>query len=43
MLDEERGYCKGCHIELVDCPECGEPINKKADECLHCGATKVRI
>ena len=42
-LEEEQGYCQSCQIELVDCPECGEPINKNADECLHCGATKVRI
>lgn len=42
-LDEEKGYCKGCQIELVDCPECGESINKKADDCLHCGATKIRV
>lgn len=41
-LEAEVSYCQSCHIELVDCPECGEPINKNADECLHCGATKVK-
>jgi nitrogen fixation NifU-like protein len=36
-------YCKICKVELEDCPECNMPMNKKADKCPHCGATKVRV
>ena len=43
ILDEGEGFCRGCQIELADCPECGEPINKKAGECLHCGATNIKF
>lgn len=35
--------CVSCHIEFADCPECHKPMNKKADECPHCGATKPRV
>jgi nitrogen fixation NifU-like protein len=35
--------CQSCHIELEDCPECHKPMNKKADDCPHCGATKPRV
>lgn len=35
--------CQSCQIELEDCPECHKPMNKKADECPHCGATKPRV
>lgn len=35
--------CKKCQIEFEDCPECKKPMNKKADECPHCGATKPRV
>jgi nitrogen fixation NifU-like protein len=40
---EKADFCKKCQIELVECPKCGEPVNKKADECPHCGATRIRI
>ena len=35
--------CKKCHVELEDCPVCQKPMNKKADECPHCGATIPRF
>ena len=35
--------CQSCHIEFEDCPECQKPMNKKADDCPHCGATKPRV
>jgi nitrogen fixation NifU-like protein len=35
--------CTSCHIEFMDCPECHKPMNKKTDECPHCGATKPRV
>ncbi len=35
--------CQSCHIEFEDCPECHKPMNKKADDCPHCGATKPRV
>ena len=35
--------CQTCHLEFVDCPECGEPMKKGADECPHCGRTTVRV
>lgn len=36
-------YCDACDIELEDCPECNKPMNRKAEKCPHCGATKVRV
>ena len=42
-LGEQADFCQSCQIELVDCPECGEPVNKNAQECIHCGATKIRV
>jgi nitrogen fixation NifU-like protein len=36
-------FCQRCQIEFEDCPECHEPMNKKADTCPHCGATKPRV
>lgn len=38
-----ESMCKSCDIEFEDCPECNKPMNKKADECPHCGATKPRV
>ena len=35
--------CTSCHIEFEDCPECHKPMNKKSDDCPHCGATKPRV
>ena len=35
--------CQSCRIEFEDCPECQKPMNKKADDCPHCGATKPRV
>lgn len=42
-LGEKEDFCQKCQIDLVDCPQCGKPVNKNADECLHCGATKIRV
>jgi nitrogen fixation NifU-like protein len=38
-LDEEdKSFCRGCHIEFEECPACGG-ITKKGDAvCIHCGA-----
>lgn len=36
-------YCGQCNLELEKCSECGELTKKDEDECLHCGATKVRV
>jgi nitrogen fixation NifU-like protein len=38
-----ENYCDICHVELEDCPECNMSVNKNADKCPHCGATKVRV
>ena len=38
-----ESVCKSCHIEFEDCPECHKPMNKKANDCPHCGATKPRV
>ncbi len=38
-----ESVCKSCQIEFEDCPECRKPMNKKADKCPHCGATKPRV
>jgi nitrogen fixation NifU-like protein len=35
--------CQSCHVEFEDCPECQKPMNKKSDDCPHCGATKPRV
>ena len=42
-LEGLEDYCKQCEIELEECPECGEPVKKGEEKCLHCGATKVRV
>ncbi len=42
-IEGMEDYCEVCKVELVDCPECSMPMNKKADKCPHCGATKVRV
>jgi nitrogen fixation NifU-like protein len=42
-LEGLENYCQTCHIEFEDCPSCHKPMNKKADECPHCGATKPRV
>jgi nitrogen fixation NifU-like protein len=42
-IDGLESVCKSCQIEFEDCPECKKPMNKKADECPHCGATKPRV
>jgi nitrogen fixation NifU-like protein len=38
-----ESFCRSCQIEFEDCPECQKPMNKKADDCPHCGATKPRV
>jgi nitrogen fixation NifU-like protein len=38
-----ENYCQSCKVEFEDCPECKKPVNKQADKCPHCGATKVRV
>jgi nitrogen fixation NifU-like protein len=38
-----KSICQSCHIEFEDCPECHKPMNKKEDDCPHCGATKPRV
>jgi nitrogen fixation NifU-like protein len=43
LFEKEKKFCQSCQVELVDCPECGEPIRKGSDKCLHCGATKIRV
>ena len=42
-LEGLENSCKQCEIELEECPECGEPVKKGEEKCLHCGATKVRV
>jgi len=36
-LEGVESFCGKCHIELMDCPECGQ-ITKKGEACVHCGA-----
>ncbi len=38
-----ESYCQSCRVEFEDCSECNKPMNKNADKCPHCGATKVRV
>lgn len=38
-----ESFCQRCQIEFEDCSECHKPMNKKADQCPHCGATKPRV
>ncbi len=35
--------CTSCHVEFENCSECHKPMNKKVDDCPHCGATKPRV
>jgi len=42
-MEGMENYCDICKVELEDCPECNMAMNKKADKCPHCGATKVRV
>ncbi len=35
--------CGSCYVELEECLECHKPMNKKEDDCPHCGATKPRF
>jgi nitrogen fixation NifU-like protein len=35
--------CSSCHVELDRCDDCGKILTKEAEECPHCGATKVRV
>lgn len=42
-IEGAEDFCEACHIELEECLECGNPKNKKADRCPHCGATRVRV
>jgi nitrogen fixation NifU-like protein len=36
-LDEDKGMCKSCQIELVECPHCGQITNARGETCVHCG------
>jgi len=42
-VPEMKKLCKACNLEFVDCPECGDPMKKDAEECPHCGKTTVRV
>jgi len=42
-IEGMEAYCKKCHIEFEECWECSQPIRKDAEECPHCGATRVRV
>jgi len=35
-------YCTSCQLELTECPECRQAMEKDAEICPHCGATRVR-
>ncbi len=35
-------FCKSCQLELTECPECRQAMEKDAEICPHCGATRVR-
>lgn len=37
-----EGYCTSCQLELTECPECRRAMEKGAEVCPHCGATRVR-
>jgi len=38
-LDEhDKGVCRSCEIELIECPHCGEITNARGETCIHCGA-----
>lgn len=37
-----EGYCTSCQLELTECPECRRAMEKDAEVCPHCGATRVR-
>ena len=42
-IEGMEAHCSLCQIEFEDCWECSKPLRKGADECPHCGATKVRV
>jgi nitrogen fixation NifU-like protein len=42
-LEGIEDVCNACHIEFEECPQCKGQQRKDADECPHCGATRVRI
>jgi len=33
-----ESFCKQCHTELKECPECGDPVTTKNETCPHCKA-----
>jgi len=37
-LEGIEAVCEKCHVELGECPECGELTNKAEEKCTHCGA-----
>jgi len=37
-LDEHKGVCKSCQVELAECPHCGQITNARGEKCIHCGA-----
>jgi nitrogen fixation NifU-like protein len=41
-LEEEAGVCRSCHIELGECPRCGQVTNVHGEKCIHCGAEMAR-
>lgn len=42
-IDGLEEVCESCHVELDRCDNCGKLLAKEAEECPHCGATKVRV
>lgn len=42
-IEGMEAYCKKCQVEFEECWECSQPIRKGAEECPHCGATRVRV
>lgn len=42
-IDGFEEICGSCHLELEECPDCGQPKKKGSEKCAHCGATTVRV
>jgi nitrogen fixation NifU-like protein len=37
-LEGLEGICSSCHVELVECPHCGNLTKKGGEKCAKCGA-----